>query len=294
MSFKSMTGYGNGEASSAGVKIDIELSSVNRKQFDMRVNLPRQMVGMDSRVRELVNGSVSRGYVTGVVRVDYAGNGKGNAVSVNMELAEAYVKTLRQAARKLGLKDDLSAKSLSQFPDIIRHEDVLEDSAKIWRLMKKALTAALNHLVEMRKTEGKALEKDLVKRLKLMNDKLVRIKKVAPGVVDKRIKLLRTRIKNADIDLSGSKEMIAREMVLYADRCDISEEIVRLDSHFAHMAKIMKSEKPVGRALDFLCQEMLREINTIGSKANDKAISENVIKLKTELECVREQVQNVE
>ncbi|MCK5849537.1 MAG: YicC family protein [Kiritimatiellae bacterium] len=294
MAIKSMTGFGNDEASSTGVKIDVELSSVNRKQFDVRINLPRQMVSMDSRIRELVNKSVSRGFVTGIVKVSYAEGGKGSNVVVNMDLAEAYVKTLRKASKKLGLKDDLSARSLTYIPDLIRHENILEDSAKIWRVTKKALNAALQHLVEMRTTEGKMLEKDLLKRLKVMQSKLGSVKKIAPTVLERRLKLLRTRIKNAKIDLSGCSEMMAREMVLYADKCDVSEEVVRLDGHFAHMLKLMKSDKPVGRALDFLCQEMLREINTIGSKANDKAILENVIKLKTELECLREQVQNVE
>ena len=294
MALISMTGYGAGEASAGGIKVEAELSSVNRKQFDVRMSLPRALVSLESRMREVVHGAVARGHVTGVVRIRLSSSTRAKGVAVDSTLAAAYIRDLRKAACELGLKDDLTARSLTYLQDVIQHEDVLEDTERIWRLTRKALKAALEHLAEMRKTEGSALGKDLKRRLKALRNRVATVKKLAPGVAERYRASLRRRLKAADVDLAGMDERLLKELALFADRSDISEEIVRLESHFAHAAKLMRSAKPAGRGLDFLCQEMFREINTIGSKASDKAISRHVIEFKTELESMREQVQNVE
>ena len=209
-------------------------------------------------------------------------------------LAGAYIRDLRRAACELGLRDDLTARSLTYLQDVIQHEDVLEDTERIWRLTKKALKCALEHLIGMRRTEGAALEKDIRRRLKMLHGRVGKVKRLAPGVVTRYRASLHRRLKSADVDLAGLDERLLKELALFADRSDISEEIVRLESHFAHARKLMDSGKPSGRGLDFLCQEMFREINTIGSKASDKSISRHVIEFKTDLESMREQVQNVE
>ena len=294
MALVSMTGYGCGEASAGGIKLDVELSSVNRKQFDVRVSLPRALASLESRIREVVHNSISRGHVTGIVRIGLSSSTRAKGVAVDTALAAAYIRDLRRAACELGLQDDLTARSLTYLQDVIQHEDVLEDTAKIWRLARKALKSALEQLTEMRRTEGAVLEKDMRQRLGALGNRAARIRKLAPNVTAKYRTALRRRLKSAEIDLKDFDERVLKELAIFADRSDISEELVRLESHFEHAAKLMSSGKPSGRGLDFLCQEMFREINTIGSKASDKSISRHVIEFKTELESLREQVQNVE
>jgi uncharacterized protein (TIGR00255 family) len=290
-----MTGYGRGTVTSAGMNIEVELSSVNRKQFDLRLNLPRGLMSLESRLRDYVHDFISRGNITGIVRVGISENMQKRSVVINRSIASAYLDTIRKAARDLGIENDITAKSLIRLPEVIQYKDVLDDTDKVWTIMKKALKEAVSELVKMRETEGAALEKDLVSRLEKMECRLSRIRKYAPRVPVKHRELLKNKLKSAGVDSSeNNMKALMREVVIFAERSDISEEIIRLDSHFKHTEKLMKSRKPVGRALDFICQEMFREINTIGSKANDREIAGQVIRFKTELESIREQVQNVE
>lgn len=291
---KSMTGYGRGEACSGGMKAEAELSSVNRRQFDLRLNLPDNMYFMEHRLRDLVHSTIKRGYVAGSVKLSYVKGSAPGKVDVNAELAEAYVKTMRRAARKLDLHDDLSAGMLARIQGVVVCRDERDDSEKVWRLVKKAVKTALGNLSEMRGTEGDALRTDINRRIERLRAFLEKVKKLSPGITSRYRTSLKKRLGNAGIDPRDCPDSVAREIALFAERCDISEETVRLDSHFNHAEKLMNSGKPAGRALDFVCQEMFREINTIGSKANSAAVSGIVIDFKTELECVREQVQNVE
>jgi uncharacterized protein (TIGR00255 family) len=181
-----------------------------------------------------------------------------------------------------------------RLPDIIGFDDVSRDSEKVLPVLKKALQAALSQLAAMRAVEGAALEKDIRKRFDKLKKRVEQIEKLAPSVPKRYRKALLERIEKADLKVGLSEDQLAKEVAMFADRCDVSEELVRLGSHFSQVEKLMQSREPSGRAFDFLCQEFLREINTIGSKANDARLSRHVIAFKTELECVREQVQNVE
>ncbi len=294
MAILSMTGYGRGEAAAGGVEVVVELSSVNRKQFDLRLNLPRTLAALESQISKLVKACVSRGCVTGSVRVLVTGKARSGGIFVDMDAAAAGIKALRDAAGKLGLEDDLTAAALMRLPDVVCFEDAAKDSQKVWPVLKRALQGALKQLVEMRTVEGAALEKDLTKRFAKLERRVGQIERLAPSVPRRYRRALIARLADAKLPVTLSEEQLAKEIAMFADRCSISEELVRLQSHFEQARQIMARKEPTGRAFDFLCQEFLREINTVGSKANDARLSRHVIAFKTELECVREQVQNIE
>ncbi len=294
MAILSMTGYGRGEAAAGGVEVVVELSAVNRKQFDLRLNLPRALAALDSQISKVVHARVSRGCVTGSVCVSVTGKARSGGIRVDMDAATAGVKALRDAAGELGLTDDLSASDLMRLPDVVCFEDVGQDSNKVWPVLRRALRDALKQLVAMRTTEGTALAKDLTKRFAKLKRRVGQIQRLAPSVPVRYREALVARLAEAKLPVKLNEEHLAKEVAMFADRCSISEELVRLDSHFEQAGQIMERKEPTGRAFDFLCQEFLREINTIGSKANDARLSRHVIAFKTELECVREQVQNIE
>lgn len=292
MAICSMTGFGRGEASRDGIKVEAELSSVNRRQFDVRINLPRNMLSLESRVHGLVHASVTRGAVTGVVKIGAGGGG--TDVSLDLTLAESYVAALRSAAAQLGLPDDLRASSLTCLPGLVRECSPADSAEKVWPLLKKALDEALGALVGMRQREGAALATDLARRFEQLERVLQRIRDLAPQVPNRHRRVLLRRLKDAGLSLGPEDPGVVREVALFADRCDVAEELVRLGSHFQQAARLMSARDAAGRPLDFLCQEMFREINTIGSKANDGPVTRQVIRFKTGLERIREQVQNIE
>jgi len=291
MALTSMTGFGRGAAAAGGIKVTAELGSVNRRQFDVRVTLPRALAGYEPRVHAMIHKAVARGHITGTVR---AVSERGGRVTVEPELAGREVRKLRRLARELGLADDLSARSLLRLPDVIRHEHTEDDPGKVWRLARRALGDALGRLNEMRTREGRALARDLTARFGKLAARVARLKALAPSVPRRHRRQLWKRIREAGVDIAGGDAQLAREAALLADRSDITEEITRLESHLKQASSFIGSRKPAGRPLDFLCQEMFREINTIGSKANDTRIAAQVVRFKSDLEAVREQAQNVE
>ena len=293
MALISMTGFGRGAASAGGVKVEVELSSVNRKQFEVRLSLPRQVSALESRVNTIIHERVARGAITGAVKISASSATRGG-IRVDSAVAAASLQALRKAGHKLGLKDDLTLRSLLHLPEVVQYHDVAEDTERIWRMLIRALDESLNGLIAMRRTEGKALEVDIRKRFARLGRHLGVIRKLAPAAQKKYGQALHARLRKSRIPLPASDPQLLREIAIWADRADISEEVVRLDSHLKHVEGMLQENKPVGRALDFLCQEMFREINTIGSKANEAAISRQVVHFKTELESIREQVQNVE
>ena len=294
MALKSMTGFGRGSAAEGPIRVEVELSSVNRRQFEVRLNLPRGLAVLESRAQTMIREAISRGSVCVTVRLDSGGAGGVARLTVDLAQAEVLVRDVRRAAASLGLKDDLSARSLLALPGVIRSAEEDADTEQVWRLLQRSLRAGLARLTAMRKAEGRALEKDIQARLTGLAGHLVAIRRTAPRTVPMRRQKLRRRLADVGVRVDGDDPSFAREIALLAERGDVNEEVVRLDSHLAQTGKLMKARKPVGRQLDFLCQEMLREINTIGSKAADGQISKRVIEFKTELEILREQVQNVE
>jgi len=292
MALKSMTGFGAGSARVAGVRISVELSSVNRKQLELALRLPPPLAACEPGVQKIAQQHLARGRVSGAVLMDAASSIP--SVKVDQKRAAAVVETLRASAKKLRLQDDLSASMLLNIPGLLSVQAAEQVSDELFQCLEKAVTAALKKLVAMRSREGRALETDLRARLSMLEEMLGKIKTFAPGVVSKRRKKMSQALESFGLENSSSDERVLKEIALFGEKSDISEEITRLESHVKQFRSRLRSAEPIGRELDFLVQEFLREINTIGSKAGDLEITRQVVAFKTELERIREQVQNVE
>jgi uncharacterized protein (TIGR00255 family) len=292
---KSMTGYGRGECSQDGFKITVELSSVNRKQTEISVNLPREMEMLEAQIRDVINRHIARGRLT--VRVSiHAGAGNAAArMHLNVPLARAYARELNRLAKQLKLSGSTTLDHLVRAPGVFQTDEQIAEGENFWPAVGNALKKALSAMVKMREREGDHLKRDLIGRMTVMRKAAAQIQKHAPKVADRYRDQLLERIKGAGLDAPlAEDERLLKEVVYFADRADITEELTRLQSHFQQFDDCLKSKEPVGRMLDFLAQEMNREVNTIGSKANDRLISREVVTVKAELEKFREQAQNVE
>src|SRR5438552_7816615 len=287
---KSMTGYGRGDCSQDGFKITVELSSVNRKQSEISVNLPREMEMLEAQIRDIINRYISRGRLT--VRVSlHAGESRLSArMHLNVPLARAYARELNRLSKQLKLPGPVTLDQLARAPGVFQTDEQIAEEEDFWPAVQKALKTALGGMVKMREREGAHLEQDLTARISVMRKAVAQIQKHAPGVAARYRQQLLDRIKSAGLEAPGTEDdRLLKEVVFFADRSDISEELTRLQSHFQQFSDCVKSTEPVGRMLDFLAQEMNREINTVGSKANDSLISREVVTLKAELEKFREQ-----
>jgi uncharacterized protein (TIGR00255 family) len=294
MALSSMTGFGRGEAAARGMKIEVELGSVNRKQFDARLNLPNALFAYESQAVALIHAMIARGYVRGTVKVNASAAIRRRRVRVDADLAAAEVDLLRRTAKRLKLKDDLGARALTALPNVLCYEERAEEREPMWELVELALRRALRKLTAMRRREGRALAKALRADLRRAEGIVTAVRKRAPFAVARLTEALQARLREAGVRISAGDDALVREIALLADKADIAEELVRLDSHLREMRRLLGAREPVGRTLDFLCQEMFREMNTIGSKAGDAQIGRNVIRFKAVLEVIREQVQNVE
>lgn len=290
---KSMTGFGCGEASNDDLIYRVEVASVNRKQADIVVNLPRELSALDSRIRKQVSEVVSRGRINVGISLK-SSEAKGGSLSINLPLAEEYSAAIAKLEEYLGLNGLVSRFDPGRAPGVIQLGETLPEPEDVWPFVEKALKESLSKLLEMRSTEGAHLKSDLESRLAILKGFLQQIAEQAPNVVKRYRENLMKRLDAAGIELNLDDERLIKEIGLFADRCDISEEITRLESHFAQCQKYFTSDEAVGRPLDFLIQEMGREINTIGSKANDASIAQIIVESKTELEKIREQIQNIE
>ena len=292
---KSMTGYGRGECTAKGASITVELNSVNRKQAEVSLSVPSELESIEPDLRDLILASVSRGRVSGRVVLQYTGASRASAVAVNETQAKAYRRELSKLAKSLEIPDNLSLDSLLRLPGVLESAQPTLDAKAFRAPIKSALGQALEGLLSMREKEGSNLGRDLGKRLAKLRRIVKRVAKLAPDVLKHHRERLIERLKKANVDVPDMDgDRLLREIVYYTDRTDITEELTRLGSHFVQLEECLSDVVPVGRKLDFLAQEMFREINTIGSKANDANISSEVVTLKTELEKIREQVQNVE
>lgn len=293
MALLSMTGFGRGESVKDGLRAEVEISTVNRKQLDTRLNLPRALATLESRFVELLQKQLTRGQVSLSVRLSWP-SGRAAAPVLDREAAAAAVKSLRETAAALGLPDNLGADALLQIPNVMQVSDPAQDADRAWPVLRQAATRALEALLAMRRTEGAALERDLLRRLQALERIVRRLERHAPEAARRHERQLRERLEALGLRADPDDPQLLKEVVAMAERGAITEELVRLGSHFAHARDVIASSKPSGRTLDFLCQETFREINTIGSKSSNAAITRLVVEFKTQLECVREQVQNVE
>jgi uncharacterized protein (TIGR00255 family) len=288
-----MTGYGRGETDHNGVKISVELNSVNRKQSDIVVNLPRDLAELEPRVRQTINESISRGR-TNVVICYHDGSGITRKLALDTELARSYHEAMRALQRELNAAGEITIGAILQAPGVLRVPEETLKADEAWPAVERALRGALAELIKMREREGKHLAKDLIHRLKAMRKRLKEIRALHPDVVKKYRAALLDRIQKAGLPLTGDDERLVKEVSFFADRSDISEELTRVESHLAQFAHHLRRNEPVGRTLEFITQEIFRELNTLGAKANDAAISHHVVAGKAELEKIREQIQNLE
>lgn len=290
-----MTGYGRGDCSQDGFKITVELSSVNRKQSEISINLPREMEMLEAQIRDLINRYIARGRLTVRVALHSGASKLSARMHLNVPLAKAYARELSRLSKQLNLPGPVTLDQLARAPGVFQTDEQIAEEEDFWPAVEKALRQALAALVRMRQREGAHLTQDLSKRITLMRKAAAQVQKHAPGVAKRYRQQLLERIQSAGLEAPGAEDdRLLKEVVYFADRSDISEELTRLQSHFQQFDDCRKSKEPVGRMLDFLAQEMNREVNTIGSKANDSLISREVVTLKAELEKFREQAQNVE
>lgn len=290
MSIHSMTGQGRGEAAFKGVKVIIELHAVNHRQFELRLELPHFLSSLETETRRIIHAQIARGAVTGRCHIESGGKIALQRLLVDHNLARRYLRAARDAAKKYDLKNDLKAGLLFNLPGVIKLHP-LDAGRRLKGTVAKALRRALYALLAMRATEGRALAGDLGRRLR-------RLKRLLAGI-QRRLPFIQQRYKNKIRELVAAcadhaDRKIIREIVLAAERFDVAEELTRSASHLKQFQGLLEKGGAVGRTMDFLLQEMFREINTLGSKANDCVISGLVVDYKAELECVREQAQNIE
>ena len=290
---KSMTGFGRGELSVNGVRFRVEMSSVNRKQADVVVNLPRELVELDLAIRKAVTAVVSRGRVVVNVSIEQVRASKQEIV-IDHALAEQYVAAAAKLNHTFKLGTGMTPAEVLRSPGVTTLSDHVVEASEAWPSIEKTLQKALNSLQRARKREGLHLKKDLQARLKLLRELVKEIEKAAPKVVATYRQSLHKRLEDSGLQLPLDDERLLKEIGLFAERSDISEELTRLHSHLKQFQTFLASPEPQGRAMDFLAQELNREFNTIGSKANNAGISQAVVAGKTEVEKIREQVQNVE
>lgn len=290
---KSMTGYGKGEACSALRKVTIEVKSVNNRYLDITMRLPRSLAFVEDSVKKLIQSRLSRGSVDVFFTYDYLGD-SGKIVSLDKSLALGYINAARSINSEYGLENDLAASDLLKVPDMVKITSAAEDTEEVTALFLEAASNALDALDSMRLVEGANAKSDFTTILNNIASTLDKVIAFAPSVVssykEKLIKRIGELLGNVPVDESR----IAMEVALFADKCDINEEINRLGSHISQFRLNLESNEPIGRKLDFLSQEMNREINTMGSKANDIELAGHVIYMKNELEKIKEQIRNIE
>ena len=289
----SMTGFGRGSATTDAFTASLEIACVNRKQAEVVVQGGRDLVPIETRIRKAALGRVSRGRIQISIQLDRA-NESAPAVEVDTPLAQALENAFVQISAQVGRSIQPQATDFIRTSGIINFGERGVDPEAAWQAIEPALNAALEQVLEMRANEGKDLAHDMVTRLAILEKQRVTIGELAPARPERYREILFKRLRDARLELDLNDERVLREIGLFADRCDISEELTRLDSHFRKFREYLASSEPAGRSLDFLCQELHREFNTIGSKASDADIAQQVVIAKTELEKIREQVQNVE
>lgn len=289
----SMTGFGGGSAAGEGFRINIEAASVNRKQAEVVIQCPRELANLEETLRKQVMQRITRGRVQVSVSLERT-QGTSTTFKIDAPLARAFTSAINELREATGEALPIEACDLLRQPGILTTtgSDIDLDIAR--PVAEAALTEAITQLTTMRAREGSDLREDFLRRLNTLRDLTESIESQAANRPTRQRDLLLKRLTESGLEFDPADEKVAREIALFADRCCISEEVTRLDSHFAKFTEYLDAEASCGRALDFLCQEIHREFNTIGSKANDAAVAHLVVEAKTELEKIREQVQNAE
>lgn len=290
---KSMTGFGREQGIVDGYEILVEIRSVNHRYFEFNSRLPRNFGYLDEKLKSLSGERISRGKVEVFVTIS-KNEGTEAEIEVNLDLARGYVNALRNANEALELNDDLSLTSLMRFPDVFKIQLVQDDEEIIWNAVKQICSTALDKFIDMRETEGQKMYDDISSRLEFIENKTNEIKSIMPQINENYKNRLYSKIKETLADKDVDEQRILTEVAIFSDKTAVDEETVRLHSHISQFRELINSDEPVGRKLDFLVQELNREVNTIGSKAQDLSVTKTVVDLKSEIEKIREQIQNIE
>ena len=290
---KSMTGFGRGEFLSEEKQISVEIKTVNHRFLDISLKMPRSLNCFEEKIRQLVQHRLSRGKID--IYITYTELQKrGCNVCIDESLAEAYINTLRAAAGKYQLSSNISATDLLRFPDVVNLVGSETDEDALWAALTAATEQALDSLLNMREKEGARLTENLLEMVDHIADFMQTVRERAPLIPLEYKEKLEARLETLLSSDAVDPQRLAQEVAFFADKCSVDEEITRMDSHLEQFRHILRKEPTVGRKLDFLVQEMNREANTIGSKANDITLTQNVIAIKSEIEKIREQIQNLE
>ena len=290
---KSMTGFGRCEVQKDSRKFTVELKSVNHRYLDVNIRMPKKLNFFETAIRTLLKSYANRGKVD--IFITYEDLSQAQvSVKYNGALAAEYMKYLRQMEEDFGLENDVRVSTLSRYPEVFTMEEQSEDEEELWNGLKEALEGAFTQFVETRKTEGENLKKDILSKLDLLSEQIGFIEERSPKIVAEYRAKLEDKMKELLADTQIEESRIAAEVILFADKICTDEEVVRLKSHISHMRNTLEEQDEIGRKLDFIAQEMNREANTILSKANDIEVSDRAISLKTEIEKIREQIQNIE
>ena len=290
----SMTGFGRGEYKNDNYHFIVECRTINHKYADINIRLPRKISFLEDKIRSVVKDYIKRGRVDLYIKLDLIGSEDVN-LKFDEKLATQYVNILKNIKSTFELQDDITVMNIAKFPDVIKSEEKEEDEDLLWSMLKEALQDALLRLKDMRSEEGIKLANDIDMRCDLLNNYIEEIEKYSYNVVNDYKERLKNRITEILDDPSLVDETrLAQEVAIYADKCSITEEIVRFRSHINQLKNAIHKNESIGRKIDFLIQEMNRETNTIGSKSSDLNITNLVVEVKSELEKIREQIQNIE
>ncbi len=290
---KSMTGFGRCEIQKDSRKFTVELKSVNHRYLDVNIRMPKKLNFFETAIRSLLKTYANRGKIDIFITYEDLSQTQA-AVKYNAVLAGEYLKYLKQMEEEFGLENDVRVSTLSRYPEVFTMEEQSEDEEELWNGLKEALAGAFTQFVETRKTEGENLKKDILSKLDLLSEQIGFIEERSPQIVAEYRAKLEDKMKELLADTQIEESRIAAEVILFADKICTDEEVVRLKSHISHMRNTLEEQDEIGRKLDFIAQEMNREANTILSKANDIEVSDCAISLKTEIEKIREQIQNIE
>ncbi len=288
---KSMTGYGRGKYENENREYTVEIKSVNNRYSDISIKLPRNISYLEEKIKKEISSKVSRGKID-VFITFYNNSTKGKNIKFNNELVKMYVKELKQLAVENNIKDEIQITDISKFPDVLTIENT-EDEELIWNELQIPLKEALNNFIEMRTVEGQKIHDDLLMRINDIQEKVNTISQNSTRLIKDYIVKLENRIKELLNTENIDENRLAMETVIYADKCSVEEEITRLNSHIFQFKNLIEGNV-VGKKIDFLIQEMNRETNTIGSKSSSTDITNMVIEMKTQIEDIREQIQNIE
>ncbi len=290
---KSMTGFGRCEIEENGRKITVEMKSVNHRYSEITIKMPKKLNFFEAAIRNVLKEYLSRGKVDVFITYEDTGEAEG-CVKYSSEIAREYVTYIGQISKEFGLSNDINASVIARMPEVLTFEEKEVDEEGLWKLLEKCLRGCLEKFVETRIAEGEKLKADLLSKLDGIEKMVSSIEARSPEIVKEYRDRIMTKVKELLGDTNVSEQVLATELIVFADKICVDEEMVRLKAHVSNMRDTLNAGKDVGRKLDFVAQEMNREANTTLSKANDIEVSNTAIELKTEIEKIREQIQNIE